>query len=100
MSRLGRLGAGPRERGAVWHANPKTEPTGLGFGWTCRGGVREGQGGLCGAGDGQVSRLGRLEAGPRERAAVWHTKPKTEPTGLSFGWTCRGRLGHGRGCLC
>ena len=47
-------------------------------------------GGLCGAGDGQVSGLGGLGAGVRERGAVWHAKPKTEPCGLGFGWTCRG----------
>ena len=100
MSGLGGLEAGPRERAAVWRANPKTEPCGLGLGWTCRGGVREGRGGLCGAGDGQVSRLGGLEAGPRKRAAVWRANPKTEPCGLGFGWTCRAGVREGQGGFC
>ena len=71
--------------GAVWRAKPKTEPCGLGFGWTCRGGVMEGQGGWCGARDGRVSWLGGLEAGVCEEGVVWHAKPKTEPCGLDFG---------------
>ena len=100
VSRPGGLEAGPHERGAVWRANPKTEPCGLGFGQTCMGGVRKGRGGLCGAGDGQVSGLGGLEAGPRERAAVWHARPKTEPCGLGFGWTYMGGVREGRGGLC
>ena len=43
------------------------------------GGVREGRGGLCGAGDGQVGGLGGLEACQLERAAVRPARPKNEP---------------------
>ena len=82
-------GAGGRcaRKEAGWHAEPKTEPCGLSFGWKCRGGVGEGPGGLCGVGDGQVSGQGGLGAGARERGAVWRAKPETEPHGLGFGWT-------------
>ena len=100
MSRVGGLDAGARERGAVWHATPKTEPCGLGFGWTCWGGVGEGPGGVCGVGDGQVSGQGGLEAGARERGAVWRAEPKTEPQGLGFGWKSRGVVGEGPGGWC
>ena len=97
-----------RKRGVVWCGGWPSEQAG--GGWSpvrVRGGrlAREaenralwaqfrpdlhgrGQGrkrGLFGAGDGQVSGLGGLQASARERGAVWRANPKTEPCGLSFG---------------
>ena len=87
-------------RGGFWRMKPKTKPCGLGFGWKCRGGVREGQGGLCGVGDSQVSGLGGRGAGARERGQFGARKLKTEPCGLGFGFgTCRGRVGRDQGVV-
>ena len=104
MSELGGLEAGTRERGAVWRAKLKTKPVGLGFSWTCKGGVRDRQGGLCGAVDGRVSKLGGaggryaregggLACETKNRALQAQFRPDLQERGE--GWTgglmrCRG----------
>ena len=97
--RVGGLETGARDRGWFGARIRKPSPMGSVSGWTWRGGVGEGPGGLCGAGEGQVSGLGGLETGARDRGAVWRAKPKTEPIGLGFGWTWRGGVGEGPGGL-